>query len=531
MPWKGRIYMIKKRLKGMTTVIVAVALVMSLVGCGGRNKEEGDESADGRKKVEIAYWNSGLGTDFLEAMIKAFNEKQDDYYVTYRATASSSALMAGFGEKDTDTTDLYLNIKDYDTSKLEPLDDVLDSVVSGENVALKEKFIANYLDYEKAGDGHYYTLTYGGGTLGIVYNKELFKKAGITATPRTTNELATVCDTLLEAGITPWTHYSGGGTGGGYWTYLLTFWQEQYDGEEYFLNNFYGCTDLNGNSPSKDVFTAKDGRYQAMKATEKFITPDYVYNGSNSQDHITMQTLFLNKDIGMVVNGAWMVNEMKDTDGDKDKFAVMKTPVISAITDKLSTVKSDIELRELISAVDAVTDGKAEISEYQTEDQYLVKGKTISKEDWEYVYNARNMVPFQNPAQSLFIPSYSDNIAGAKEFLKFFYSDEGYQIFTSISHMALPLRLSAGEIDTSGWNDFERTMFDMATYAEKYSSDAISSKHAIFIGGGATPYASYPFITHFCSNNSNDRVSADEAWDAIMKKVDSQYDSWLANIE
>lgn len=518
-----------KRMKKVLALLMTAVVTLSMAGCGGGDSKKANNS-NGGKEVQISYWNSGLGTDYLDAMIKAFNEKQSDWYVTYTATASQDAVQAAFGEKDIDKIDLYMGSKTYQIEDLEPLDDVLESTADGDSKTLKEKFNANYLDYEKAADGHYYSLTWGGGNIGIVYNKKLFEKAGITETPRTTAEMVSACDKLYEAGITPWTHFNAGSVSGGYWTYVQQLWQAQYDGIDYFINNFYGCKDAQGNSPSKEVFTTKDGRYYALKELAKFITPEYVQAGSNSQDHITMQTKFLNQDIGMVVNGSWMANEMEST-ADIDGFGVMKAPVISGVTEKLTTVNSDMELRKLVSAIDAVTEGKEDISQYQSGNGYTVNGKTISAEDWDYVQKARNSVATNNPSQTFFIPKYSTEKEGAKEFLKFYFSDEGYKIFTEQLHIGLPINLSEGTIDTSEWNEFERVMFDMTKNVSYYVSGSSLSKHAIFTAGGADAYANYMFIEKYCASNPSDRQTADEAWDSIMQRVEDKYDDWLSNIK
>ena len=513
-----------------TAAILMAAVVALTPGACGKTKSNNDKSAhNGGKEVEISYWNSGLGTDFMDEMIKAFNEKQSDWYVFYNATASSSAVTSTYLLDDVNTIDLYMSNTIYDTSMMATLDDLLDSTADGDSVTLREKFYPSYLEYEKASDGHYYSLTWGGGVIGIVYNKKLFEKAGIKETPRTTDELVTVCDKLLEAGVTPLTHYTGD-DGESYWLYIEDLWQAQYDGMDYYRNNFYACKDQDGNSPSKEVLTAKDGRYQVLKAMEKFITPEYVLAGSNSQDHITMQTLFLNQDIGMMANGSWLSNEMKGT-GSVEDYGVMKTPVISSITDKLTTVKGDTALRKLISAIDDVTDGKADIHNYQSEDGYLIDGNKVSAKDWEYVAAARNSTAITYPAQTCFIPSYSDSVEGAKEFLKFFFSDEGYKIFTDNLHIALPMSASAGRVNTGEWNSFEIEMQNLLENADALVSRYSRSMHNIFIDGGAKPYAGYNFVALFCSNNVSDRVTADEAWNEIIKKIDGNYANWLANLK
>ncbi len=518
-----------KTMKKLAALGLATIMVLSVAGCGG--SKDGEKKADynGGKEVEISYWNSGMGTDFLDAMCKAFNEKQSEYYVYYNATASSKALTATYPLPDVDTIDLYMGTGTSDGSYLATLDDVVEATADGDTKSIKEKFDPSQLDSVVNADGHYYQLTWGGGALTFIYNKALFTKAGITEPPRTTDELAVVCDTLMENGITPLTHFMDE-SGNTYWEYVEEVWHAQYDGYDYYKNTFYACKGADGTSPSKDVLTTKDGRYQVLKAMEKFITPKYVLPGSNSQDHITMQTKFLNDDIGMMVNGSWVANEMEST-GNMGDFGVMKTPVISSITDKLTTVKSDTLLRQVISAIDAVSDGTKDISEYKSGEGYVVNGKQISASDWDAVAEARGMVAVNYPQQTLFVPSYSDNIDGAKEFLKFYYSDEGQKIFAKYLHYTLPIELSEGEIDRSDWNSFEIEMDNVFQGAEKCISQYMKNRHPIFIDGGARPYASYNFVAYFCTSNANDRVTADEAWDEIVKKIDGNYKGWLANIE
>ena len=518
-----------RNIKKVTALFLAAVMTLSLAGCGGNSNSEKKADHNGGKEVEISYWNSGMGTEYLDAMCKAFNEKQSDWYVYYNATASSKAVTSTYPLPDVDTIDLYMSGTISDTSQMTVLDDLLDSVADGDSKTLKEKFYASYLEDEQSPDGHYYSLTWGGGALSIVYNKALFEKAGITVAPRTTDELAVVCDTLLENGVTPLTHYMAD-DGSTYWQYLEEVWQAQYDSVDYYKNTFYACKDEDGNSPSKDVLLKQDGRYQVLKAMEKFITPEYVLAGSNSQDHITMQTLFLNQDIGMMVNGSWLANEMETT-GSVENYGVMKTPVISSITDKLTTVKSDTLLRKLISAIDAVTDGTADISEYQSGDGYVVDGREVSAADWDYVKAARNMVAVNYPQQTCFIPKYSDAAEGAKEFLKFYYSDEGQKIFSEHLNYTLPINLSEGEIDKSGWNSFESEMDAVFQGGEYFISQYMRSRHDLFINGGAKPYAGYNFVIYFCASNAGDRVTADEAWETIVTKIDGNYKSWLANIE
>lgn len=514
-------------MKRILALGLAAVMSVSCIACGnGKTGGANNENAyNGGKEVEIKYWNSGMGTEYLDKMVAAFNAKQSEWYVKYDATASQTAVASTYGIEDADTTDLYIAGLVSDTSYMEPLDELLESTADGDAKTLGEKFHEGYLETERASDGHIYTLTNGGGVLGIVYNRKLFEKVGIDTLPRTTDELAVACDKLMSADITPLTHFQDGG----YWKYFWEAWRSQYEGNENY-RNFCAGASADGNSDMKTLLTTKDGRYQVLKVLEKLLTPEYVLNGANSSDHTTMQTMFLNSDIGMMINGAWMANEMAQV-GNMEDYGVLKTPVISSIKDKLTTVKNDKDLRELVSAIDAVIDGEAEISTYQSGDNYLINGKEVSAADWEFVKEARLTVPTCYSGQNNFIPTYSDAKEGAMEFLKFYYSDEGYEIYANTTKVKLPMDLSEGTLDTSEWNIFETQINGMLDTAMYTVSNTNRNTHPIFIAGGAPVSIKSEYVARFCTNNAIDRMTADDVWDDMVQYVEKNYDNWMANIK
>ena len=221
--------------KRILAVLLTGAMLLGLTACGGGGEKIGNSTTD----IEISYWNSGLDEDWLKNMVAAFEAKYPEYNVEYTATASDTAASSSFGLEDVDTVDLYLTVKLFDHSEMEPLNDILDAVAPGDTKPLKEKFNQLYLELEKARDGNYYGLTYGGGVLSLVYNKQMFADVGITQLPRTTDELAAVCDRLARANKVPLAHYQDGG----YWSFIGELWFAQADGLDYYLNNFYAFTD------------------------------------------------------------------------------------------------------------------------------------------------------------------------------------------------------------------------------------------------------------------------------------------------
>lgn len=518
-----------KRGKRYLAMFLATAMTAAcLTGCGGG--EGGNKKNSSNKAgvdIEIAVWNSGIGIEWLENIIEGFEEKHPEYNVTFSDSSNIKTVNASLGMEDIDTADLYLTYVSREYDVMEPLDDILDATAEGDQKTLKEKFNATYLAGAQSEDGHYYSLTCGGGTLGMVYNTEMFEDAGITQLPRTTDELTLVCDTLKSYGVTPLCHF----VGGGYYTYMSQVFMAQYDGIDYYTNNFYTCKDEAGNSPSKDVLTKKDGRYYALKAYEQFITPEYVLAGSNSKSHTEIQTEFLNDKAAMMFNGSWLSYEMRNL-GSSDKFAVMKTPVLSSIKDKLSTINDDKLLRKVISAIDQIAEGKKQLSDYASGEDYKIGDKIISKADWEYVAAARNTVASNFAGQVSFIPTYSNSKEGAKEFLKYMYSDEGLQIYADTVQNPLPIALSTGEAyNTSEYSMYAKQHFSLLEQAENLPDMHMNKRHAIF-NAGAADYVDVEYIFSFCTNNAGERMTAEQVWKLVIDKINDDYETnWLKNIK
>ena len=190
----------KKMKKLMAFALAGIICASAFIGCGKGERKASNSTTD----VQIAYWNSGLGTDWLDAAIEGFKEVCPEYNVYYTATANSAAVSNTYGLEEIDTVDLYLTMKNSDTTYMEPLNDVLDSVPAKESKSIGQKFEEGYLALETSGDGNVYNLTYGGGLIGIVYNKAMFEEAGITTLPRTTDELVVVCDAYIKKELSQW---------------------------------------------------------------------------------------------------------------------------------------------------------------------------------------------------------------------------------------------------------------------------------------------------------------------------------------
>jgi hypothetical protein len=190
-------------------------------------------------------------------------------------------------------------------------------------------------------------------------------------------------------------------------------------------------------------------------------------------------------------------------------------------------------MRKVVSAVDACVNGEKTEADYKQGDNFVIDGLTISAEDWTAVRVARMSVYSDTMTTGFFIPNYSNATEGAKEFLKFFYSDECTKILAA-KHYCPIVSLTEGELDLSNWNDFEKSVLALRDQAEGIITPRGTMKtHRLFTDGGAWPFCldSYAYATLMCTKNENDRVGADEAWDYIYKVINDSYENWEKNIK
>ena len=101
----------------ISIVLLACLLCGMLAGCKAK------KSANSATDVEIVYWETGYGRGWLDALAKAFNERQDVYHVTVVASAEN---RLGEVERGNATGDLYLGagntLNAWAVEYLHPLD-------------------------------------------------------------------------------------------------------------------------------------------------------------------------------------------------------------------------------------------------------------------------------------------------------------------------------------------------------------------------------------------------------------------------
>ncbi len=454
----------KKLLKMAALTLAFLVAAGSFAACGGK-------TPDTETDLEIALWEAGNGREFMDHVIAAFKKKHPEIsvYLSSSAEVQTGDITTGPEINSIDlylsTMEAYLGTKKY----LEPLNDVLESEVDG--VVLRTKFNGGVLErMADPADGNMYVLPWSTSVGGLVYNKTLFDARGYEV-PRTTNELKRIVEDAISkkdqdpSQPSPFLHYAE------YWRYLTYAWQAQYDGVDAFFDTWQ--FKYNGEINTVKAVTDKNGgRYESLNVLYELISPKgAVYNGTNSFDHTTSQTIFLQGKALMMPNGSWVENEMK-SNGTSAEIRMMKTPVISSLAGKLGITERQL------SIIVASIDGETLTSQEQTALDSLQSSKPDAI---EAVRAVRNVSQSEMAQFHAFVPNYASAKGAAKEFLKFYYSDEATKIIYDTTHMPSPVKLTTETVNTSGWSDFAKQclqLHDEQTFVFK------ALTHPIFYLGG-----------------------------------------------
>lgn len=475
-----------KKSKILTTLLAMVMSVSALTACGGGSKTDPDA-------IQISVAKLGYGTQWLHNIANAYTNKtgvkiqireevgQDG---NTKITTEIESLVS-----DVDivfqTASLSKNIykgsistggQQYDCLYAD-ITDVYKATLDGENGATIESKmnadVRSLADY----DGKYYSLPWQGGVIGIVRNNDVWTRLGFTDadTPLTTDQFFSLCDKIVQKSVFPFIYCSQDE----YYTMFSPIWFAQYEGEEN-MNLFRNGRDPDGNV-SEYLYTY-DGQGAALRAMKQLIAGEgYQDSSSLSLDFTDMQGYFLNGRSVFCVNGSWLEIEMGNYEGANIEY--IRTPVISEIVNKATSIKTaatangktDDEMLALVIG---------EIDEGKTSSSY----SQITQDDFDIVKEARE-ISYLSAGDSAvaYIPSYSDKIDAAKEFLKFMYSDTGMNIYyETLNGAALPLTPTSGYKSNITLTTFRKAVnkAEEDGYVFRYST----SKHRMFSIAGVDAY-------------------------------------------
>ena len=499
----------KRKLSAFLALLLACGTTLGLTACGGSSSDQPNSETD----LEIFYWNTGNGSEWLDKTIAAFEKKYPEVNVVKNYNRANETWAQELESGDSNTVDLYVStaatLLAY-TDYLEPLDGVLQE--KDENgTKLIDKMNETLVKGVTGQDGKVYGVNWGGGISGLVYNKTVFEKEGYKV-PRTTTELADLAADMVDDKYTPFI-FPGNAD---YWLYCYLPWAAQYGGIDE-INDFWQ-SEYNGKI-SKAAFTT-NARKESLIALEKVAAPEnYTNRDSNATNHTDVQTMFLQGAALMMPNGSWLENEMKGKIGDVE-MAFMRTPVVSSLAKKLKI--TEVQLREVISYVDSgdYNDGKGKPVSGHGYD--VSKVGAVSATKIAEIAAARKIVYTEATSNKCFIPKSANAKEWAKKFIVFMNSEEGLGYYYNTLQTPT-LTQPTTEIDTSKWSTFGQSVVELTENCEYVYRDKSSP---FFYNNGLEFFPVSP-QKYILAVSADDKMTAEVFWnEKCIKEYNNNWDTW-----
>lgn len=195
------------KMKKWLTAGMSVLLAGSMVACGSAGDTAspsasagtGSNEAASGGKTKLTYWSIDRhDTDYIKEVIAKFEQQNPDVTVEYKVMAENYHQSVDIAFSSKQAPDIFRidasnvptwNKKGY----LEPLDNYM-------SAEMKEKFKTLLVNEKNTVDGKIYTLPNIGQFWRLVYNVDLFEKAGIKEPPKTLDEMVATAKKLTEVG-------------------------------------------------------------------------------------------------------------------------------------------------------------------------------------------------------------------------------------------------------------------------------------------------------------------------------------------
>lgn len=491
--------------------IIAIALVVAIVvvSCISLFTRRGSDGIEGELNVKV--FQGGFGTDYLTNVTEEMERQNPNLTINVTPDPLRDKILGDLtASRDLQKYDIYFVdfSMAFDFAKtpyyipeeehfLVDITDVYNYKWAGEERSIGEKMQESFREYLKIDDSYYF-ISWGVCAYGLLYNTEYISDEEL---PNTTDELIELAKKLKNVdNITPIV-FSGKED---YWNQAFYSWWAQYEGLDEFNNFFEGK--VNGEY-SSDVLR-QTGRLKSYEVCEALLyyPNELIDQKSTGYEYIEAQNEFLNGNAAIMSNGTWLENEMSKifSDGFPYEIDMMKMPVISAITEKCNSLDGgDEELSALITAID-------------NNDKSLTgEGYSVTQEDYDRVYRARNAMYLGGECNFAMIPSTGKNPELAKELLKFMYSDEGIRLYTeACSGSMLPVTgydFSENEVVKEKYSTLQKTSLDAVANLEWF---VIDREKTIFQDGHLRPALRQTSLESLLgSKYAGDRMTAQQMYD------------------
>lgn len=465
-------------------------MLTTLTGCRG-----GADVAD--EVIEVKMYNGGFGKDWFEAIGQKFSEYQSN--VNGRSVAVKIVdYSKSIGDKakqeiltvDGNTTDLYLldgpdihemvrqseaRLGTDEVAILESLDDILDQGAinfdgSVETESIKSRLNKGYdqvIKYHTVArdkwNGYTFTMPWLDAMTGIVCNVQALAQMGLEV-PTTTDEFVATVKAIANKGTAVKPFVYSGKDAPGYWNYLYNTWLAQSLGNEQ-MNKFLACTPnadeekgAAGDGSIEDISEFGyliyeqniDGIANALAPMVEILDSSYCVKNSASATYGDAQSVFADGEAVFMVNGDWLLKEMKDADATYyesiKNYEMIRTPILSSLGSQVG-LSTDEELSTLVKMIDEHKTN-AEIKE--------ALGNKIDDAGIARIEEARGVYHSEGANHLLLIPSYAEQKDLAKEFVRFMYGNDSCNLYSKYNFANLPVKYTLKE--SSIMNNYQKSV-------------------------------------------------------------------------
>ncbi|MFG1806448.1 extracellular solute-binding protein [Streptomyces sp. NPDC049040] len=282
--------------RGISAVAMAAAIVLGVTACGGSGSDDKNDKGAAAKDPAavsgtITYWDTSDAKNeapTYQALIKDFEAKYPNIKVDYQNVDFTTveqkfkaAAQSGKGAPDVVRTDVGLIPEYASLHYIAPLDGTA-------ALTDTQDFVAGPMNTTKY-EGKTYGVPSVTDTLGLLYNKDIFAKAGITTPPATWDEL--IADSATIKAKVP-------GVAG---TYV--------NPDSYFLFPmlFGEGADLADPAGKKVTINSPEAVKAVTEAKKVYDTSSLKVDFASAYDN--MQTSFKTGKVAMLIQGPWSVGD------------------------------------------------------------------------------------------------------------------------------------------------------------------------------------------------------------------------------
>ncbi|MFB6710496.1 extracellular solute-binding protein [Streptomyces sp. NPDC056333] len=294
--------------RGITATALVAALALAATACGSDDKSDGSSKSSGELSGTVTWWDtSTVGSEdkVFKKIAEDFEKQHPKVDVKYvnvpfgeAQNKFKNAAQSGSGAPDVIRSEVAWTPEFADLGYLAPLD--------GTPALQKADDFLKQAAASTKYNGKTYAVPQVIDSMGIFYNKKIFKEAGVEV-PTTVDQLKTVSEKIKE---------KTGKTG----LYLRG------DDAYWFLSFLYGEGGDLVDASTKSVTVDNPEGVKAMK-----VVKDLVDSGAAKTDATdgweNMQSSFKDGKVAMIINGPWAVADTYAGKEFKDKANLGVAPV------------------------------------------------------------------------------------------------------------------------------------------------------------------------------------------------------------